>query len=65
VTSPGQVRILADLQYSIEEADVRLIPHALPAAQEMKKRIVIISNNTDVLVLGTHYFTMFHRQRLG
>ena len=65
VTSPGQVRILADIQYSIEETDVRLIPHALHAAQEMTKRIVILSNDTDVIVLGTHYFTMLHRQGLG
>ena len=49
---------LPELESNIEEADMRLIPHSLHAAQDMAKRIIILSNDTDVLVLDIH-FLMF------
>ena len=64
VVGPGQVTSVEDLEVDIEEADLRLIPHAFNASQEMTKRVVILSNDTDVLVLGLHYFNRLHRQGL-
>ena len=57
-----QVAALPDLDADIEEADLRLIPHAFHATQEMAKRVVILSNDTDVLVLGLHYFHVLCHQ---
>ena len=34
------------------------------ATQEGAKRVVVLSNDTDVIVLHTHFWNMFHRQGL-
>jgi hypothetical protein len=39
-----------------EEADVRLIQHALHATLQGGKRCVLLSNDTDVMVLGLHFY---------
>ena len=46
-----------DLDLKIEEADLRLILHAFHAAQTGTKRIVVLSQDTDVLVLCLHSWT--------
>ena len=62
VSDDNEAVPLHDLQLDIEEADIRLIPHALHAEQYVIKYVVILSNNTDVVVLEIHYvcFSMFH-----
>lgn len=50
----GLVTAVPDLDLKIEEADLRLILHAFHAAQTGTKRIVVLSHDTDVLVLCLH-----------
>ena len=46
-----------ELDSNIEEADVRIIPHAINAADDdMCRRVVVLSNDTDVVVLCLHFF---------
>ena len=49
-----------DLDISIEEADVRIIPHLIHAVVGGATRAVVLSNDTDVLVLLLHYWKMAH-----
>ena len=44
----------------IEKANVRLVRHMLHAAKEMVQRVVILSRDTDVLVIATYNFNMLH-----
>ncbi len=48
-----------DLNVSLEEADVRLIIHINDAAKDGMKRVVVVSNDTDVLVLCLHFWNEF------
>ena len=50
----GFVIGVPDLNIQIKEADLRLVLHALHAAQDGFKRIVILSQDTDVLILCLH-----------
>ena len=43
------VNTLPDLDLQVEEADVRLIPHADHGARHGAKRCVILSGDTDVM----------------
>lgn len=54
--SKDDINPLRELDVEIEEADVRLIPHALHAVNHGSTRIVILSNDTDVMVLALHYW---------
>ena len=65
VTGANESAIVSELQFDIEEADVRLMPHAVHAVQDMTRCIVIISNDTDVVVLGIHNVRMLHQQGLN
>ena len=56
ITTSEEAIPLPELDSNIEEAGV--IPHSLHAAKGMAKRIIILSNDTDVIVLGLH-FLMF------
>ena len=47
---------LHELDLSIEEADVRVIPHALHASKNGAKTIVLLANDTDILVLGLYFW---------
>ena len=47
-----------ELDLNIEEADVRIIPHALHAVCNGAKRVVLLSNDTDVVVLGLNYWDL-------
>ena len=53
----GLVAAVPDLDLKIEEADLRVILHAFHAAQTGTKRIVVLSQDTDVLVLCLHSWT--------
>jgi len=47
-----------DLDVTIKEADVRTIPHTLDATNYGAKQVVLLSNDTDVVVLGLHYWSI-------
>ena len=49
---------LSELDVHIEEADVRMIPHTLHAVNCGASRVVFLSNDTDVVVLGLHYWNL-------
>ena len=55
---------LPELCYDIEEADLRIIPHAMHAARAGYKRIVVLSSDTDVLVLLIYYWNVLNEQGL-
>ncbi|KAG1675185.1 hypothetical protein GQR58_014808 [Nymphon striatum] len=59
-----EINPLPELDVEIEEADVRLIPHVLHAANHGSTRIVILSNDTDVMVLALHYWDIFKHHGL-
>lgn len=47
--------IQQDLTSRIEEADMRIIPHVNQTVKRRSNNIVILSNDTDVVVLVLHY----------
>ena len=49
---------LPELNVKIEEADVRMIPHALHSVNEGASKVILLSNDTDVVVLGLHYWSL-------
>ena len=49
----------ADLGIDIEEADLRIIPHVSKSVSRNFTNIVVISNDTDVLILLLHYLPQF------
>ena len=48
---------LSELDLTIEEADVQLVPHASHATQTGAKRLVILSGDTDVMLLALNFNT--------
>ena len=52
VSSIQDIGPVSELNVSFEEADVKLIPHALHAVKHGSTRIVLLSNDTDVTVLA-------------
>ena len=60
----GSVLNYTDLDIELEEADERLIPHALHATKKGSSRIVILSSDTDVFVLGLFYWKLLHSHGL-
>ena len=48
---------IPELDVHFEEADVRMIPHALHATNQGTNIIVFISNDTDVMVLALHFWS--------
>ena len=47
----------SELDLTIEEADVRLVPHAIHATQTGAKRLVILSGDTNVIILALYFNT--------
>ena len=47
----GVKKVIQQLESSIEEADGRMIPHVAEAAKNGIERVVVLSNDTDVVVL--------------
>ncbi|CAD6233747.1 GSCOCG00012298001-RA-CDS [Cotesia congregata] len=43
----------------IEEADVKMMIHIAQAASENVKKVLLLSTDTDVLVLSLNYWSMF------
>ncbi len=55
VIENGESNEYAQLDFNnIEEADIRIVPHAFDASSETE-RIVILSNDTDVAILSIHF----------
>ena len=46
---------LPELNVKIEEEDVRMNPHALHSVNDGASRVILPSNDTDIVVLGLHY----------
>ena len=51
----GVVTEVSELCFSIEEVDSRIIPHIAIAYQEEIKRVVLMSNDTDVVIYSLAY----------
>ena len=49
---------LPELNVKIEEADVRMIPHALYSVNGGASKVILLSNGTDVVVLGHRYWSL-------
>ena len=49
---------LPELNVKIEETDVRMIPHALHSANGGASKVILLSNDTDVVVLELHYWSL-------
>ncbi len=60
----GAITSYPQLDIPIEEADERLMPHAFHAIDTGTKRIVILSSDTDVLVLALHFWTRMQSRGL-
>ncbi|KAH3862179.1 hypothetical protein DPMN_006019 [Dreissena polymorpha] len=53
----GNENCIESLKLHVEEGDVRIVPHAINIAKHGYKRIVLLSNDTDVTVLGLHFWS--------
>ena len=58
----GDAIEIDELNSDLEEADLRLILHILYAVKQGSKRIVVLSNDTDVLVLLLHFMEKFRKK---
>ena len=54
---PVHAELVPELEHNIEEADMRIIPHAMHAVEHCKKRIIVLSSDTDVFVLLMLYWS--------
>ena len=57
--SDGEVCELSCLDSSLEEADIRIIPHCLDSVRSGLMRLVILSNDTDVFVVAMYFANRF------
>jgi len=55
---------IPDLCPEVEEADARIIPHAMHAVRSGIQRIVVLSSDTDVFVLLMHYWDILQSKGL-
>ena len=58
---------LSELPYinpDVEEADARIILHAMHAVKSGTERIVVLYSDTDVFVLLMHYWQLLHSSGL-
>ena len=53
-----------ELHPDVEEADARIIPHAMHAVKSRMKCIIVLSGDTDVFVLLMHYWNLLHSNGL-
>ena len=51
--------ILTELELPVEEADLRIILHVQHAIKQGNLRVIVTSNDTDVVVLLIHYYKVF------
>lgn len=61
----GEEQSVMELKNSIEEADYRLVPHVEWAAQQNTKRVVLLSNDTDVIAIMLRYIERFKSNGLS
>ena len=61
----GSCDEVPELCIDIEEADSRIIPHALHAVKDGLERIVVLSADTDVFVLLLYYWDTLHVEGLN
>ena len=52
------------LDVNIEEADIRIIPHAIHETENGASRIVVLSDDTDVIILVLHFWETLHQKGL-
>ena len=57
--STGVTTVRYDLNSNTEEADCRMVPHIAKAAENGVERVVVLSNDTDVVMLMVHYMNKF------
>ena len=60
----GEVETFPELKKNIEEADVRLISHAIHAVLAGTERIVILSSDTDVLGIALYFWNLLNSHGL-
>ena len=60
--SAGMVSEVTELNSDVEEADLRCIVHALHAVKQGCNQLVILSTDTDVLILFLYYWNELHYQ---
>ena len=54
----------SELVNKLEEADLRIIPHANDAVRQVMPGVVILSADTDVVVLCLYHWFQLHASRL-
>ena len=59
ISSDKKSATVPELNYKIEEADQRLIPHIHYSISQGAKQSVVISNDTDLFALLIHYLPDF------
>lgn len=59
LVTDGKETVLPDLALSCEEADTRIVPHVNWAIRNGAKRVVVLSNDTDVVVLLLRFMANF------
>ena len=59
ILNTNQQVVINDLISIIEEADARIIPHVSVAIKTGNKKVVVLANDTDVLVLLLQYYNQF------
>ena len=56
----GRLTEVPELHPDVEEADARIIPHAIHAVKGGMKRIIVLSGDTDVFIRLMHYWNFLH-----
>ena len=56
---PGDLQTCPDLDSMIEEADSGIIPHIQKAVMRSVRRVIVHSNDTDVVVFLLYYIHYF------
>ena len=50
---------ISELNVQIEEANLRLLPHAKYAVEKMNRRVVVLANDTDIIVAFIYHCSYF------
>ena len=60
----GQVTELPQLHSSLEEADHRMVHHIMHAIRNGTKHVLVLSSDSDVIILLLHFWPQYHDQGL-
>lgn len=63
--SKGNCRVVEELNRALEEADLRIVPHVHWAMRNGSRRVLVLSNDTDVVVLLLRFVELFLNQGLS